>query len=584
MHSYVANREVQRSVLDGVLSTQSELGPKIPDGGYGWVVFAATIFFQMFIPSLIVVFGILLESSKMINEVGDKTALYLWDDKLICVPLFFTLSWIMFDPTARNLISHSTWPRLIGQAGNCLTCAGLLFIWIGMAGNQSSLISAKLWYVLAGLVSGIGSSIQIAQCEILLAQYFKLKHLKLTHATHMVIALGFIGCPILVGHLLMQYKLLQVILIYQAILLLGLLISMIFKKPAYLKSKLVRYHYVMENGEDEEDIFSKSLTELKVKTKDVLKKIELKNDVILNEVNTASTSNDEDHNKRDENRKDWVKFHDEEHASERKSWERFEEDNGEQINSEQNGNELKDGKDINTNNPESPASLFNELNVNMNTSYAFDDDNFEYGPRSIPSVFPELERNSGLNLHVYMRFIKMPTFYKSLLTIITTKYSIFMFYALFPTYLYVEISHLKFKKSAMLVGALSLGTLLFSGVSYWLNVNKQKRPIFFFLLCWIGANGYFLIATYKHSEYVVLFGALEIVLSIASLQHTGGPLLALTIRGESNSEYFLLSMLTGLSFLIFLIIDLSYKDCFLLMALLHIITGLVWVFNFSIRK
>lgn len=34
-------------VIDGIVSTQPELGPSMPDGGYGWVVFVATLFFQV---------------------------------------------------------------------------------------------------------------------------------------------------------------------------------------------------------------------------------------------------------------------------------------------------------------------------------------------------------------------------------------------------------------------------------------------------------------------------------------------------------------------------------------------------------
>lgn len=34
-------------VIDNVLSTQPELGPVIPDGGYGWIVFIVTLFFQV---------------------------------------------------------------------------------------------------------------------------------------------------------------------------------------------------------------------------------------------------------------------------------------------------------------------------------------------------------------------------------------------------------------------------------------------------------------------------------------------------------------------------------------------------------
>lgn len=34
-------------VIDGIVSTQPEIGPTLPDGGYGWVVFISTLFFQV---------------------------------------------------------------------------------------------------------------------------------------------------------------------------------------------------------------------------------------------------------------------------------------------------------------------------------------------------------------------------------------------------------------------------------------------------------------------------------------------------------------------------------------------------------
>ncbi|XP_044746089.1 uncharacterized protein LOC123307734 [Coccinella septempunctata] len=565
-------REDRNSVIDDVLSSQRELGPKVPDGGYGWVVFVVTLFFQIFIPSLIVVYGILIASVKINEDINQKDVLHLWDEKLTYVPLFHTMGWIFFDPAARNLISRSRWPRLVGQAGNSLTCAGLLFVWMGMTGNVTY-VNQKLILLLGGLLSGIGSSIQSAQCEILLAQYFKTKHLYLTHITHVFVALGFILTPIFVSQLRMRYDLLQVVLIYQAILLQGLLLNVAFKKPQYLKSKLVRYHYVTENPDDEEDIFSKSLTELKIKTENVLKRFELKNDGKA----VATTSGDQP------KRNDWVEFDDDE-GSTSKNWEKFEDDN-ESRNHEENYSKLEDYESPPTGFVNGPVPLFTDVTVNMNNTYAFDDGSIESDPKNIPTVFADTQGTTqGFNPRKYLRILRTPTFYKSLLTIVTTKYSVFLFYALFPSYFYVRIPDLRFKKTAFIIGCLSVGSLVFSGFSYWLNVTKQRRPVILFLLCWIGANGYFLIAMYSNNEYLVIFGAAEIVLSIASLQHIGGPLLGLTIRGESNSEYFLLSILSGLSFFVFLLTDLSYKDCFLLMALLHIITGLLWVFNHFYKK
>lgn len=37
----------ERSVLDRVVATQPELGPSIPDGGFGWVVVLGSAFFQV---------------------------------------------------------------------------------------------------------------------------------------------------------------------------------------------------------------------------------------------------------------------------------------------------------------------------------------------------------------------------------------------------------------------------------------------------------------------------------------------------------------------------------------------------------
>lgn len=37
----------ERTVFDRVIATQPELGPSIPDGGYGWVVVVGSAFFQV---------------------------------------------------------------------------------------------------------------------------------------------------------------------------------------------------------------------------------------------------------------------------------------------------------------------------------------------------------------------------------------------------------------------------------------------------------------------------------------------------------------------------------------------------------
>lgn len=53
------------------------------------------------------------------------------------------------DPTSRSLISSSTWPRLVATAGTCLTCAGLLFLWMGLTEYGGSVL-----FSLAGIACG----------------------------------------------------------------------------------------------------------------------------------------------------------------------------------------------------------------------------------------------------------------------------------------------------------------------------------------------------------------------------------------------------------------------------------------------
>ncbi|XP_018561764.1 uncharacterized protein LOC108903905 [Anoplophora glabripennis] len=604
-------------VIDGVLSTQPELGPSIPDGGYGWVVFLATLFFQALIPSLIVSFGIFLAFSRLSNITGEDINPMLWDDKLVYTPLLFVATWTFFDPTARALISNSTWPRLVATAGTCLTCAGLLFLWMGMIGYGGTLV-----FILAGGVSGIGASIQIAQCEILMAQYFRLKHAVLAHITQAVSAFGFLIAPIVVGHHILSSNLLHVILWYQAIILQGLVLNLTFRKPMYLKSKQTNnYNYVSATADDEEDIFSKNSRELQIKRLNSSgSNVTIEKHTITNssEGDVAGTSHSSDDNDKVRTEKQsWETFEDNEGLEEPKyknlqeeweifdeedevtpkiskpkstEWEKFEEEEPLPKNQAKNlrlelafAEELAEANNVPTPNNTTgvPIPIFTDLPVNNNNTYSYDVLEQHSSPLSPPVFMPTtIERRSTFS---NLQILQQPTFYKSLLMIITLKFSIFVYFTLFPSYMYQELKGIKMRYISTVVGVVSVTSLFFSAVSYWVNIDKKKRPICMWFLCWVGSCGYFMVSD-SDSERVLLFGAVQVTLSIASLQYVGLPLLGLTLRGETNKEFALISMMSGAAFLFFIIINSSYKDCFRLMALLHFFTGAVWFSNYLYKK
>ncbi|KAG5886055.1 hypothetical protein JTB14_009504 [Gonioctena quinquepunctata] len=455
----------------------------------------------------------------------------------------------------------------------------------------------------------VGASIQISQCEIILAQYFKLKHTILAHITQAVTALGFIVAPIVVGHEILKKDLLKVVVWYQAIILQGLILNLTFKKPAYLKSKQTsQYNYISSNPDDEEDIFSKNSRELQIKrqdstgTKVTIEKHPISAQPIRSEPSTSNVDEDLKRN--------WETFEDDEekHKYEiiKQDWETFDED--EELegtkkeetlgkSDDQKGEEIMKSKNLQlelsfaaereNNGPTTsisglPMPLFSDIPVNNNNTYSYDV--LEQDPESLsrPVVFmPNVrERSTGPSS---LEILKQPTFYKSLLTVVTTKFSIFVYYTLFPSYLYQELASIRMTTVSSLMGILALSSLLFSGVSYWINIERKRRAVCLWFLCWVGSFGYIMMSDSVTSQ-VMIFGAIQVTLSIATLQYVGMPLLGLTLRGETNKEFNLISIMSGSAFIFFLIIDSSFKNCFRLMALLHFFTGTLWFSNFVYKK
>lgn len=136
-----------------------------------------------------------------------------------------------------------------------------------------------------------------------------------------------------------------------------------------------------------------------------------------------------------------------------------------------------------------PIPIFTDLPVNNNNTYSYDVLEQHTTSLSPPVFMPTtVERRTTISS---LQILQQPTFYKSLLMIITLKFSIFVYFTLFPSYMYQEIEGRKMRHISTIVGILSLTSLLFSVVAYWVNIDKKKRPICLWILCWVGSLGYF---------------------------------------------------------------------------------------------
>ncbi|GJQ76572.1 hypothetical protein Trydic_g2269 [Trypoxylus dichotomus] len=565
----IQNRD--RLKIDSVLSTQSELGPSIPDGGYGWVIVLTTMFFQLLVPSLIVGYGILVVNIRLENNGSVYPT--LWDNPIVYTPLLFIATWTFIDPWIRKLIETTKGSR------------------------------TAPWFLVSGILSGAGASLIISQCEVIIAQYFKVHLRKVNVIIQFTVAIGFIVTPIVLGRNMFIHGLLTPIIWHQILILQGLIVAMFIKKPPYLKTTENSYKLIQGTNDDEIDIYPNANTkELQHPRQSATEEnihmgIPTTSDqagLSLADELAASALREEEFRIRAEKRSSSM-INIEVHASEngKPSWVKFEDDNQNEESKPTSRKNLqtayysRSSQDLDRIDTfedsfvHIPKPLFTETHINNNNTYSFD------GGESVtseePVVFMPVAHKQPGFCEKHLFFFKQPTFYKSLLQIITLKYSIFMFYALFPSYIYMKIQSLRILELCTLVGLINLVHLAFVAITIVVENSHRRRAIFLWISSWNGAIGFILITDVRSEAWFVV-GAIQIALSIQSLQYFGTPLLKLSRRGESNAVYLALSSIAGLSFFIFFAIDITYVNCFRMMAFFQFIMGGIWFANFTFKK
>lgn len=194
------------------------------------------------------------------------------------------------------------------------------------------------------------------------------------------------------------------------------------------------------------------------------------------------TSHNINNNAVEENRKKWVKFNEETTSAKSSLHESFAED----FN-----NDLDRIDKFESDFVPIPQPLFNDAQVNNNTTYSYEPvvtNNEMQGP-AVFTVPPTVSRKNSIMQNI--NYLKQPKFYMALLTIITTKFSQFIFFTLFPSYLYVRVDTLKIHHATMLVGSLAIIGLCFTAFSAYINAHStNRRPVLLWLLCWFGSCGY----------------------------------------------------------------------------------------------
>ena len=195
---------------------------------------------------------------------------------------------------------------------------------------------------------------------------------------------------------------------------------------------------------------------------------------------------------------------DEDKTPKKQQWERFQDDG---PPSPRIVNDLSLAEETNTQSANKrPSPLFADFPVNNNDTYAYDDEIVTDTTNA--NVFVPAVVNSG-NFKRQMDVLKEATFYKSLLTMVANTYSSFVFFSLFPSYLYIQAEFVNIRHMSQLVGILSIVNLIFLCIVYWFKIDQKKRAICFWIFYWIGSVGYFSKYLLSSSLVVILFFYLQ---------------------------------------------------------------------------
>lgn len=113
--------------LDRVVASQPELGPTPPDGGYGWLIVATAVIYNITVPALLSLYGLII--LKAIREDGHdpkEFKLKIWDVDIALVPVMIVIMRLLLESWSRAIVKMFHMPRFMALAGLCLTVAGVL--------------------------------------------------------------------------------------------------------------------------------------------------------------------------------------------------------------------------------------------------------------------------------------------------------------------------------------------------------------------------------------------------------------------------------------------------------------------------
>ncbi|XP_026748975.1 uncharacterized protein LOC113509762 [Galleria mellonella] len=240
--------------LDRVVASQPEIGPTPPDGGYGWLIVVSAVVYQITVPAILTLYGlVILKGLREVDHEEGET-LKIWDADIMLVPVMTTIIKLLLDSWSRLIVKTFNMPRFIALAGLCLTVAGVLLS--SYSTNVDS--NDHIVNIFAGIFAGMGCALTGQQTEMIITIYFREKLVIPQRLIRMAPTIGNCLVPILVGYLCTLYSGDAVVMIYGAIIMQNCFFLASYTRPVYIEKVIKTTYRMLQDAIEDDDqvIFS----------------------------------------------------------------------------------------------------------------------------------------------------------------------------------------------------------------------------------------------------------------------------------------------------------------------------------------
>ncbi|CAH2085026.1 unnamed protein product [Euphydryas editha] len=248
---------VEDLYLDRIVASHAEIGPTPPDGGYGWLIVFSAIMYNITVPTVILLYGIVILKSIREEDHDENEKNKIWDVDIALVPVIMIVMKLLLESWCRAVVKIFNMPRFTALSGLCLTVAGILLSSYSTSVYQND----HIVNIFSGIFAGAGCALTGQQTDVIISHYFRDKLTLAQRLVRIASSLGNVLTCLLVGYLCTVYTSDKVIMIYGAILMQNCFFLAIYTRPIYVE-RVIRstYNMIRAVEDDDEVIFSNQNT------------------------------------------------------------------------------------------------------------------------------------------------------------------------------------------------------------------------------------------------------------------------------------------------------------------------------------